>query len=188
MLLLFFACSDVDNPVDDQDHDQELITTVSLELTPPGGEVVEAKFVDFQDGSAVSIDEIRLLTNLEYSLQVLVLNDLEEPIEDITAEILDEAEEHQFFFTGSIEGCSDQALVQHSYIDQDSNGLPIGVESSLVTLSTGQGELRVSLRHMPPEDGQTVKVSGLEDELCAGNETSIPGDWDVRVTFPLFVE
>ena len=123
---------------------------------------------------------------MAYTFDRTLLNELESPVEDITEEIQDEAEEHQFFFTGSVEDCSyDIALAHHEYLDEDSNGLPLGLTNTITTLIAGTRELTISLRHLPEEDGQTVKTESMATDVCNG--TAIPGDWDVRVTFPLTV-
>jgi len=69
---------------------------------------------------------------------------------------------------------STDALVSPKYSDEDTQGLPLGIENSIVTSPASEGELSVSLRHMPLEAGQTVKTEDLADEFCAGNEAALP--------------
>ena len=118
---------------------------------------------------------------------------METPPEDITPEILDEAEEHQFFFTGDIVGPAtlhETGLAIHSYsTDQvDEAGLPIGQENQFHTQDTGSGILVVSLRHIPTEDGESLKTPGLAADLAEDGEEQLPGDWDIQVEFPLIIE
>jgi hypothetical protein len=187
-LSLIFACSDVEKPHDhDHHHENEVITTVQLSFVSSDNTDTMYSFVDLQDGNDAIVDTIELASSMSYQMSISVLNELESPSDDITEEVTDEADEHHFFIGGSVEGCSETALVQHDYLDQDSNGLPLGIENSIETIDDGSGELMISLRHMPSEDGQTTKTDGLVDEVCAGNEGALPGDWDVQVTFPLEV-
>ena len=186
---LLFACSDVEKPHDhDHDHEHEVMTTVVLTFTNTSDSTETSyTFVDLQDGSDPTVDTIELAQDASYDVAVTIFNELEDPAEEVTPEILDEDDEHQFFFNGDVDGCSDNALYSHEYLDEDANGLPVGLSSSIVALAEGSGELLVSLRHMPTEDGVSVKVAGLEDEMCAGNESALPGAWDFSVTFPLEV-
>ena len=189
LLSLLFACSDVEKPHDhDHDHEHEVMTTVVLTLTSASdGSESSFSFVDLQDGSDATVDPIFLEHAVRYEVDVTIFNELEDPAEEVTPEILDEDDEHQVFFTGDVSGCSDIERYSHEYLDEDANGLPVGLSSSVVGLSDGTGEMIVSLRHMPTEDGESVKVEGLADEMCAGNEAALPGAWDFSVTFPLEV-
>ena len=181
---LFLACSDVKDS-HDHDHEQELITTVLLELdSTDGSESFVATWSDVEQSGAPMVDELILTVGLSYTLNVSFLNELESPAEDITQEIADEAEEHQIFFTG---GAID-TLVGHSYLDSDANGLPVGLENELQALTVGSDTLTLTLRHLPPESDQAVKVDGLAEQANDEGLATLPGDSDVSVDFVLSVE
>ena len=85
-------------------------------------------------------------------------------------------------------GSNADAIIEHAYADQDGDGLPIGLSNSITTLITGTGELTVTLRHMPPESGNAVKVEGLADDVASGGFDNIGGANDVSVTFNVEVQ
>ena len=187
------ACTDEEGHDGHHHHDQELITTVVLEITPTDGESASFTWTDPEaDGSPV-IDAISLAPETAYSLTVSFLNALEDPVEDITPEIEDEAEEHQVFFTGSgvqgpATGSNEAAVLTQAYADADENGLPVGLKNDLVSLSAGTGDLTLTLRHLPSQDGSVAKVAELADEVAANGMNAIAGETDVMVTFPVEVK
>lgn len=194
-LLLFTACSDVEkHDHHHHDHEHEVMTTITLTFTSQAdGSTSEFTWADPESSGEPVIDSIVLQDADDYDVSITILNELEDPAEDITPEIADEAEEHQVFFTGSaVVGPaaedSGDAIVEHAYADEDENGLPLGLLNSITTLSTGSGELTVSLRHMPEEDGNAVKVEGLAEDVATGGFESIGGANDIAVTFPITVE
>ena len=103
----FFACegddTDVDNPVDE--NEEELITVLNVTLI--NAATLDTTYAVFSDvdgpgGNAPVITPIILQydgTNTQYIAQVEVL-DSSNPndVEDITLEIVEEADEHQFFY------------------------------------------------------------------------------------------
>ena len=60
--------------------------------------------------------------------------------------------------------------------------------STVETLAWGSGELIVTLRHLPYEDGTPTKTEGLAEDVAAGGFASIPGDNDIQATFNIDVE
>ena len=102
-----------------------------------------------------------------------VLNESVSPAEDITAEILAEGVDHQFFF--QVNG----ADLVISYGDADTNGDPIGLLSACFAGMAGSGSLKVTLRHMPDKTAAGVAV---------GDITNAGGDTDIEVTFPLIID
>jgi hypothetical protein len=186
------ACGD---PGHDHDHgnEAEVITTVVLRFLPSGGgSALEFTWADPEDDGSPVIDDITLADADDYDVTVSFLNELEDPAEDITAEVEDESDQHQVFFTGSaVKGPATGTavgLVTHAYADEDVNGLPVGLENTFTTDTTGNGELIVTLRHMPPENDSPVKLDGAAEDVAAGGFASIGGDNDAQVTFNLTVE
>lgn len=195
-LLLLFAggCGDVEDDDHGHSHDEnEVITTVVLAFTPDaGGADLEFTWADPEDDGDPVIDSI-VLPSGDYSLAVSFLNALEEPAEDITAEIDDESDAHQLFFTGTgvegpATGTNASAVITQAYADSDANGNPIGLSNDIGTPQTGTGELIVTLRHMPDEDGNPVKTSSSADDVASGGFDAIGGDNDAQVTFPIEVQ
>ncbi len=186
--MLFFtlvmACSDVKDE-HGHDHDHELMTTVVLDFaSTDGSEAFTATWADPEQSGSPTIDDVTLTDGQTYVISVSFLNELEDPAEDITPEIDDEADEHQVFFTGS----AIDSLVTHSYLDSDSSGLPLGLENEFSTIAAGTDSFKLTLRHMPPEDGQAIKVAGLEDTAESEGVSALPGASDIEVDFPLTVQ
>lgn len=185
VLLLTAACGDDDGEGDEQ----EVITTVILTFTPPGGgtpTVVEFDDPDGDGGAAPTVDPLNLMGGVAYTATVAFENRLESPAEDITAEVRDESDEHQVFFTGSaVNGpASDRpsAPLTHAYGDMDTAGLPIGL-SNTITTAAGTGDLVVTLRHLPPVNEQPQKVADLAGQVRSGGFDGLAGETDVQVTF-----
>ena len=192
------GCADVEGDGHDHhdhhDHEHEVFTTIILNFStaddPDGVDVV------WQDPSAMSDainDGIALSVDTSYDVNLSFLNEYEEPAEDITPEILDEADEHQVFFTGAgvigpATGDNADALVEHMYADQDPNGLPLGLSNTVTTLAAGDSEMVITLRHMPLENGSTIKEATTADDVASGGFANIGGANDVQVTFDLTVQ
>lgn len=194
LLLSLFACADVEDDHDhDHDHDHEVITRVELELTPTeGGDPIVAVFSDPDNAGEGTADSLSLPSTGAFDLSILLFNELEEPMEDLTDTIgVDGAEEHQIFFTGDVDSeASDSAgaLIEIRYDDADSNGLPIGMANTLSVLAAGSGELTLSLRHLPPVGDVAQKEAGLADTVASEGIVALPGDTDIAVTFPVEVQ
>ena len=193
-LLLLTGCQDVEGgDGHDHDHENEVFTTVVLTFSPVGGgDDLEFRFTDLQDGDPLT-EDVTLTDGTDYDLAMTFLNELEEPAEIMSVELLDEDDQHQVFFTGSAvqgpaTGVNASAVVEHAYADQDGSGLPLGLENTIDTLGAGSGDLIVTLRHMPPENGAAVKVDGLAGTVASSGFSAIGGNNDIQVTFPLAVE
>jgi len=186
------ACFDVENP-DEGDNEEEVITRVALTFTPDGGgDAVVAAFADPENDGDPTIDPITLAVGTTYALALTFENQLADPVEDITAEVADEGDEHQVFIygpavQGPATGDNPDHVVTHAYADEDAAGLPIGLDNTVVAAAAGTGDFKVMLRHLPAEGGVAVKVEGLA-ETFAVDGNAIAGDADVDVTFPLTVE
>ncbi len=159
-LALFTACSDDDNdplPVDEE----EVITTMTVLLTGNGSTItLQSKDLD---GDGPNAPELSVSGNLEanatYSGTIELLNETETPAENITEEVEEEDEEHQFFFNAG------GAITGVTYSDQDSDGNPVGLSFELSTGEAGSGTLQVTLRHEPkkPNDGTLADAGGETD-------------------------
>ena len=113
----------------------------------------------------------QVMTNTAYEGSVMVLNELESPAENITLEVLEEDDEHQFFYVvgGDVNG----PTVEYTDFDGDLN--PVGIETLFLTgTDETSNTLTVILRHEPNKDGLGVS-DGIIDN--AGGET------DVEVVF-----
>lgn len=157
-------------------HEEEVITTLNYQLTPMGGgATVTFSFQDLDGdgGNDPVITSGTLQANTSYTASLELLNELEDPAEDITVEVQGEGDEHQFFFIST----SDSLDI--SYADLDENGNPIGLNSLVETSGVSTGTLTIVLRHEPVKD-----AAGVSD----GDITNAGGESDIEVTFDLNIE
>ena len=174
LVVLAFSACEKDDP--EIPNEEELITTLNYVLSPVGGG--SAITLSFQDldgdgGNAPTITGGTLNANQNYTGTLELLNEAESPAEDITQEIQEEDEEHQFFFQ------TDISDLQISYGDMDSNGQPIGLTTTLTTGGSATGEITIILRHEPDKS-----ASGVSN----GDITNAGGETDIEVVFPIRVQ
>lgn len=169
LAIAMLGCSDDDTP--DVINEEEVITTVILTLTPESGDQVVLTTQDL-DGDGPD-EPVTIITgsfneNTQYQGAVRFLNETETPAEEITTEVIEEADEHQVFYT-----VSSGLNITTTYQDEDSNGNPLGVSITLETGAASAGNLTVTLRHEPvkPNDGLD----------SAGGETDITTTFDVTI-------
>lgn len=167
------GCKDKEIPIP---NEEELITTLVLRLAPvSGGEEAIFTFLDTDGDGGLPpiITGEALAAGTTYDLAVTLRNDAEVPAIDITPEVEEEADEHQFFY--SFEG----VIAAFSYADEDGNGFPVGLRGRVETGQAGSGTLTVILRHLPVKDAPGV---------AGGDITQAGGETDIEVTFPVFIE
>lgn len=165
---VFISCSSNDDgPV----NEEELITTLIATFVPEGGgETVILTYRDLEDGNPTFLPTVGMFeAGITYTASLMLLNELENPIDNITEEIEEEADEHQFFFSAS------QGIGTFAYLDQDEDGNPLGLEFSFMTGSTPTtGTMTIILRHEPNKNAPGV---------AQGDITNAGGDTDIEVTF-----
>lgn len=150
--------------------EQELITRVTLTLTPQGGGTSIVSYIEDADGAGPGAPvaqnaPIALTAGVTYVGSIQFENRLEVPAEDITAEVIAEANEHRVYYTVTGTG----AVV--TITDQDGAARPLGVAYTMAAGgAAGAGTLRTVLCHY----GDTPKPA-------AG--TVCTGDTDIDVTF-----
>ncbi len=176
-LFLLPSCDKEDDEPEDPiiPNEEEVITTLNFTLSPDGGgDTVIMTFLDLDGdgGDDPVITGGTLMANTTYSGSLELLNEDENPAEDITAEIEEEDEEHQFFFSFTENNLS------VAYNDADANGNPIGLATTVTTGNAGNGVLTVVLRHEPAKDASGVSDGDITN---AGGETDIEVDFDVVV-------
>ncbi|MFN5021941.1 MAG: hypothetical protein ACK5GP_09845 [bacterium] len=159
------------DPVDP--NESELITTVRVKLTEKVSGVqsmFEFKDLDGVGGAAPSkFDEIMLTKGKVYDCTLQLLNESENPADDITLEVFAEGIDHQIYLTPT------NALAVVSNYSLDSKGLPLGITSTwTAAAAAGTGTLNVTLKHKP----------GVK---AAGDPVS-KGDTDISIDFKLSVK
>lgn len=158
-------------------NEEEIITTLTLTLTPDGGGdavVLSFKDLDGEGGNDPVVTGGTLSPETVYNGTLSLLNETTTPAEDITEEIREEDEEHQFFFQSS-----QDLLLTSTYLDFDSNNQPVGLSVSMTTGQASTGQLTVILRHEPAKS-----ASGVAD----GDPTNAGGETDIEVAFDITIE
>jgi len=172
--LLIISCSD-DDDVPEIVNEEEVITTLNLTLTPAdGGATVELSSRDL-DGDGPNPPEItveNLTANTVYNAVVEVLNEIEG--EDITEEVAEEDDEHQFFY----QAVGDVSFTLE-YNDADDDNNPLGIATTITTGAPGSGNMVVVLRHL---------LDKFAEGVADGDITNAGGDTDVEVSFPIVIE
>ncbi|MGB1657171.1 MAG: type 1 periplasmic binding fold superfamily protein [Longimicrobiales bacterium] len=174
-IILVAAFSACDDPTDPVANEQELITDVTITLTPVGGGAAIVSTIADPDGAGpnppnAQTAAIALEPGVTYDGEIEFL-DRQNPsaVEDITAEVAEEADEHRVFYT--VNGLTG-VTVPDASMDTDSNGAPVGLIFQVVVdagAASGSGSIRVVLSHY--------------DDAPKGNG-SVPSDeTDVDVTF-----
>ena len=167
---LFISCEDEvnDPPIP---NEEEVITTLIYTLTDSSSvHTFTFQDLDGDGGNAPVITVDDITSGVTYSGSLTLLNEIEN--EDVTIEIFEEAEEHQFFFQSS-----DPAL-SVAYDDDDDNQQPIGLQSVLSASDSGDYSLTLTLRHEPDKS-----AAGVSD----GDITNAGGETDIEVTFQINV-
>lgn len=177
-LLVVTACED--DPASPSDENEtELITRITVTLTPVGGGTAQTATIDDPDGmgplppSAPSA-VLRLTPGTTYNGTVAVF-DASDPndVEDITVEVRQEDDEHRFFYT--VTGLTG-VTVPDSSLDRDGNGAPLGITFQVVAAAgaSGTGQMRVLLSHY--------------DDVPKGNGATPSNETDVDQRFAVTVQ
>lgn len=184
LLSVFIFSCEKDDPV--PEIDQELITDITLlfeEVDETGavipGKMFEVVAKDAQGISLGSTPEIEDITSLvpgkSYQLSIKLFNDIAN--EDMTEEVAEHGDEHQFYFLGS-SLVGNAAFLEYTYLDQDENGYPLGLQGTVsVSENVSAGSFRVVLRH------GLNKASGGADQPSFENYETAGGESDLDITF-----
>ncbi len=186
--LVFLIGCKVKDPV--PENIPELITRATITFTPSGGSsgstiVVTATDPDNIGAQDIKVDgPINLVKGTTYSLDIQLVDGLYQPTDtfyDVSKQIEEEAEEHQFFFSWNVglfsnpagDGNIDNRNDPVNYgLSVDKNGRPVGLTtiwSTASTPSTGSNSFRVLLKHQP--------------DIKSDVSTSADGETDLDLTF-----
>lgn len=175
LLTIIFSCTkEKEDPV--IPNQEELITTLIYTLVDTiSNDTVVFSFRDL-DGDGGDLPVITngiLLANRNYEGSIKLYNETITPMEDISAEVLEEGEDHQFFYI------IDEADAVITYNDSDLNENPIGLNTICSTGLISEGTLTIVLRHEPDKSAPGVAEGDIEN---AGGET------DIEVSFVMSIQ
>jgi hypothetical protein len=174
---LFTACKKDKDEAPVLPNEEELITTLIYTLTPVGGGtpvVFSFQDEDGDGGNPPILIEGILSANTDYTGALTLLNESEDPADNITLEVQEEGADHQLFY--QIESPLDLDI---SYADTDANGKPIGLNTLVSTGAASSGNLTITLRHEPAKNAPGVS---------GGDITNAGGETDIEVTFIIEIE
>lgn len=151
-------------------NESEVITTLKLLFTDSANTSNVSEFVfDDPDGdggnAATQHDTIQLADSTTYLVSIVLLDKTKNPVDTISNEVEEEADEHQFFFNQSGTG------INTTYLDKDVNNLPIGLLTKWKTVNTTMGSMQVILKHQP----------GVKNNSQAAGETDVEVLFQVKV-------
>ena len=169
ILLLTNSCKK-----DDHNHgDHDSINKVTMELTSASGNAtLTFEDKDGDGGVAPTIIGGSLKGNTTYTGVIRLYTYHDNQYEEKTAEISSEGTKHQFFFSSTVAGIS------FTYTDKDASNSPIGLASTLKTLGSGTGVIKVILKHEPNKSAAGV---------AGGDVTNAGGETDAEMEFPITV-
>jgi hypothetical protein len=155
LTLLFTSCSK-DDP--DAINEQEYISNVVVTLASEDG---ESQTVDW-DLSEMNSQNINLRVNTNYNVNVSFLNNSDpSDVDNITLEIIEEADEHQVFF---------EFADVNVNVTSASNDTKVGTRGVLINsvwnaTSAGTGLVRLYLVHQPTNFNATTReaMGGFND-------------------------
>jgi hypothetical protein len=169
----FSSCSN-DDPI--AVNEGEVITTVTTTLTA-GSQTLTLTSRDLDgDGPNAPVVTVSgdLTVNTTYTGTVSFLDEIANPVDDITVEIKEEGAEHQLFFQAPT------AIGAFTYTDADVNGKPIGLAFTLKTATVATtGNIVVILRHEPIKNAEGV---------ASGDISNAGGATDAQITYPVQVK
>lgn len=184
-ILGFYTSCSSDDPV--LENEEELITDVTLRFTQvdQSGATLSAPFEvvasdpeGLELGTSPTIETINLNSGLRYLLEIELYNRVED--EDITEEIEEEDDEHQFYFLGS--AFVGTPILTYVYDDADGDGNPIGLRGYVTvaeTPSVNNAQFRLILRHDLNKNFSGANNPNFVDFVNAGGET------DLDIIFPV---
>ncbi|SHG33319.1 type 1 periplasmic binding fold superfamily protein [Flagellimonas flava] len=179
------SCSSDDNDAPEEINEEEVITTMTVTLTPQGGGAAITLQTRDLDGDGPDAPVITVSGNLSenttYNGSLVLLNETETPAEEVNEEIEGEAAEHQFFFEidGALNATTAYTDNESDYVSEETGENftttnPVGITFTLETTDASSGTLTVTLRHEPKKPNDGTK----ED---AGGETDITETFDLTI-------
>lgn len=168
--LLITSCKK--DPVEEE-NENEVITTVELHFTPVGGGAAltyKWEDLDGDGGANPVIDMVTLAPNKSYNVELVLLDKTKNPIEVTSEEVLDEADDHRFYFESSA------VNITISNLSNDANGIPVGLTSTWTTGAVSTGKVKIILRHY--ENGGKAATDTVNDPKSS---TDVEVEFDAKV-------
>jgi len=166
----FTACDKDDDkqviPEEPHNHEEELVTTVKFSFQDKNDSTAPAIVGQFKDLDGGGKNEpvytgVTLAANKTYELTLSLLDESHDGhAHDLTHEIEEEADDHQFFYQSTPAG-----LIAVTPTDKDSKNMPIGLKADAVTQAAGSGKLKVVLKHQPGTKDGNITTGGTDIDI-----------------------
>lgn len=166
---LFIGCSKDDDP--QAVNEEEIITTMTVTLEPADGStdvILEFRDLDSDGPNEPEITDGILAAGVTYSGSIVLLNEAEEPADNITEEVEEENLEHQFFYTV---GSSLDVTTSGENLDDEDNIL--GTMFTLTAGTVSSGELTFTLVHEPTKPNDGLESAGGEEDISVTFNVSV---------------
>ena len=152
-------------------NESEFITSLKLHLRKESenqfSKVLYFKDLDGQGGNDPIIFTDELEANTVYYGRIELLDESRLPTVDVTKEIIDEKNEHQFFYNVFP---PDFVEINYQTHDIDDYGVPFGLEPKIKTKSKGNFNLEITLKH---QTNSTKPRSGLGDPSIGATDIQV---------------
>jgi len=163
--ILLASCSK-DNETPEAVNEEELITTLKVTLVPASeGNTIILTTRDL-DGDGPNEPVVTVSSNLTagvtYNGTIELLDETKSPADNITEEVEEEADEHQFFYT-----IGSGLDVTATATNLDSEGNLLGTEFELTANTASSGSLTFTLRHEPTKPNDGLSSAGGETDIAA---------------------
>lgn len=180
-----FASCESESPV--AEHEEELITDVTLSFTEinSSGAAIGNKFSfkasdpqGLELGTTPTIETVNLVKGKIYKMEIILFNTIEN--ENITLEILEDADEHQFYFLGTAFVGSPPL----SIVYDDAYGELIGLTTKVTVAASpsfNNATMRIILRHDLNKRFAGANSPNFQNYVQAGGES------DLEIDFPLVI-
>lgn len=172
--LIMGGCSET-SPGPDNQVDHDVVTTVTFTLRPTTGGTDSLVYV-WEDIDGVGgngpnrIDTMKLKAGVLYSCSVKLENRSVSPTMDITSEIEEQLDNHQFIYTLPVQ------YGTVTILDKDSRNLPVGLNFDLQSTTDAELALSTFMMSLYHYENATDKVAGVP-----GSETDVSIEMPVRV-------
>lgn len=157
-------------------NEEEVITKITVTLTPEEGTPVTLSWIDTNLNSVVEPTEITssgaLMAAEAYVTTIELLNESADPDINVSEEVEEEAEDHIFCFEAT------DVNITFSGFDVDSNGQQLGLTSTWTTGDASEGTVNIKLWHQP----------GFKTGSCPLSGDPAIGETDIDITFNVEIE
>jgi len=168
LLIFVFAQCSKDDDTPEEINEEEVINRVTLAITDSAG---ASTSYTWNEGE--TIPTLNLTTNSTYQASIHFF-DASDPgdVEDITEEVIDEADEH-FVFYEVVSAAVSISAASNDVVDAD--GVSINLKTAWTVGDAGSGTIRAFLIHEPStKSGSTRSALG--------------GSTDVELDFPVSIQ